>query len=218
MATPARAFELRGPSGFLLTNGAGRTSGEYRRGIIIYSQGDVANSIYLVQQGRVLLNVVSCGGKEAVVGIAGPGDYFGEDCILDEERRACSAIVLERSLLVRIEKQEMKYALCHSPGFCESFLHQVLRRKKQVEESLADQLFSSSERRLARILLLLARDSEGGPASTIPRLSQTTLAAMVGTTRSRISYFLGKFRKLGLIEYGQRIRVNAVTMGAMLKE
>jgi CRP/FNR family cyclic AMP-dependent transcriptional regulator len=149
--------------------------------------------------------------------MAAPGEFFGEGCVFDEPVRTSSAVALERSSLLRVEKQDLKYVLRNSSEFCEDFLQRIVRQKKELEEALADQLFSSSERRLARILLVLSRDSQGGEAHSIPRVSQTTLAAMVGTTRSRISYFLGQFRKLGLIESTPEIRVNTTRMVAMLR-
>jgi len=205
-----------GSAGFLLSNGVGRSKSEYRRGQTVYLQGDPANAVFFVIQGRVLLSVVSPCGREAVVGIIGPGEFFGEGSINDEEIRETAAITLERSTIVRIERQDMKYVLRHSMEFCEGFLRHLLRRKTQMEEALADQLFSCSERRLARVLLLLARDSDGQPCVAVPRVSQTTLAAIVGTTRSRISYFLAKFRKMGLVEGGSTIRVNPDRIGEML--
>jgi len=217
MGPAASTYNTLGSSGFLLTSGAGRTTAEYTRGSIIYAQGDYASTVFLVQEGRVVLNVVSPCGKEAIVGMAGPGEFFGEGCIFEEDRRASSAVALERSLLLRFEKQDLKYVLRHSSDFCETFLHRIVQQKKELEEALADQLFSSSERRLARILLVLSRDAAGTELTSIPRLSQTTLAAMVGTTRSRISYFLGQFRKLGLIASTPEIRVNRARMAAMLR-
>jgi CRP-like cAMP-binding protein len=163
------------------------------------------------------MSVVSHSGKEAIVGMAGPGEFFGEGCVFDESTRPTSAVAVERSRLTRIEKQDLKYVLRHSTDFCETFLHRIVRQKKELEEALADQLFSSSERRLARILLILSRDTAGADLHSIPRMSQTTLAAMVGTTRSRISFFLGQFRKLGLIESTPEIRVNRARMSAMLR-
>jgi CRP-like cAMP-binding protein len=160
--------------------------------------------------------MVSSCGKEAIVGIVGPGGILGAGCIFDEDTRTSTAVALERVTLVRIERQDLKYVLCHSTEFNQEFLRCVLRQKREVEESLADQLFSSSERRLARILMMLSQNPQGIPGGPIPRLSQTTLAAMVGTTRSRISYFLGRFRQSGLIEGGAKIRVNAAQMGALL--
>lgn len=173
--------------------------------------------MFFVERGRVLFNVVSSTGKEAVVGLAGPGEFFGEGCIFEESIRPTSAVAVERSRLNRIERQDLKYVLRNSSEFCESFLHRIVRQKKELEEALADQLFSSSERRLARILLILSRDSSGAELESIPRLSQTILASMVGTTRSRISYFLGQFRKSGLIESTPEIRVNRARITAMLR-
>lgn len=217
MATIASVYTGHGSSGFLLTSGAGRGSVAYARGSIIYSQGDSATTVFFVQSGRILLNVVSAYGKEAIIGMAGPGEFFGEGCVFEEPVRTSSAIALERTTLLRIEKQDLKFVLRNSSEFCEDFLQRIVRQKKELEEALADQLFSSSERRLARILVILSRDGKGSEPHSIPRLSQTTLAAMVGTTRSRISYFLGQFRKLGLIEPSPEIRVNTARMAAMLK-
>jgi len=217
-AAAARLIQNLGSSGFLLTSGAGRSSAEYRRRSVIYSQGETAGGVLFVQQGRVLLSVVSDCGKEAILGIVGPGGILGAGCIFDEPYRSSTAIALERVSLVRIEKQDLKYVLAHSVEFNQEFLRCLLRQKRETEEALADQLFSSSERRLARILMMLSHNPQGIPGGPIPRLSQTTLAAMVGTTRSRISYFLGKFRQMGLIEGGTKIRVNAARMSAMLKQ
>lgn len=217
MATAVSVFTGHGSSGFLLTGGAGRGAATYTRGSIIYSQGDGASTIFFVHSGRVLLNVVSTYGKEAIIGMASPGEFFGEGCVFGEPVRTSSAVALERTTLVRVERQDLRYVLRNSSEFCEDFLQRIVRQKKELEEALADQLFSSSERRLARILMILSRDCTSGELHSIPRLSQTTLAAMVGTTRSRISYFLGQFRKLGLIETTPEIRVNTARMAAMLR-
>jgi CRP/FNR family transcriptional regulator, cyclic AMP receptor protein len=161
------------------------------------------------------MSVVSRHGKEAVVGVVAAGECFGEECIVNQGTRVTSAITLEASTLMRVEKQDMRYALRNSPEICEKFMCQLFRRKRQVEECLADQVFSSSELRLARMLLMLAGDSTG--KKTLPRVSQTTLAAMVGTTRSRISFFLNKFRTAGLIDYEQGIRVDTEKIAAILR-
>jgi CRP/FNR family cyclic AMP-dependent transcriptional regulator len=195
-------------------HGAGRATSKWRRGRTVYTQGDPSDSVYLVEQGRVLMNVVSRHGKEAVVGVVSPGDFFGEECLVDQSTRVTSAVTLEQATLVRVEKQDMRYALRSSPEVCERFMGQLFRRKHQVEECLADQVFSSSELRLARVLLMLAGESAGLPKRALPRVSQTTLAAMVGTTRSRISFFLNKFRASGMIDYDQGIRVDIEKIAA----
>ena len=216
MATAANAFIVGGPAGFLLSDGAGRSTLDYRRSARVYSQGDRSNAIFVVLRGTVLLSVVSNCGKEAVVGVIGVGEFFGEDCILDAGIRGSSAVTLERARLLRVENQDLRYVLRRSTEFCENFMHQLLRRKSVMEEALADQLFSSSEQRLARVLIVLARPANGASKGPIPRMSQTTLAAMVGTTRSRINYFLGKFRSMGLVEGSQTLRVDIPGMKNML--
>jgi CRP/FNR family cyclic AMP-dependent transcriptional regulator len=216
MATAANVFIIGGPAGFLLSDGAGRSTLDYRRSVRVYAQGDRSNAIFVVLRGTVLLSVVSNGGKEAVVGVIGTGEFFGEDCILESEIRGSSAVTLERSRLLRVENQDLRYVLHRSSEFCENFMQQLLRRKGIMEEALADQLFSSSEQRLARVLIVLARPVNGAPMSAIPRMSQTTLAAMVGTTRSRINYFLGKFRGMSLVDGSQTLRVNVPGMKNML--
>jgi CRP-like cAMP-binding protein len=171
-----------------------------------------------MMRGRILLTVVNPHGKEAVVGVVGPGEFFGEECIREAETRGSSAVTLERSTLVRIEKQDLRHTLRNSAEFCENFLHHLVYRKNLAEEALADQLFNSSERRLARVLMVLARNPNLAPAGTVPRMSQTILAAMVGTTRPRISYFLGKFRRMGLIEGRSTLRVHVSRIENMLAE
>jgi CRP/FNR family transcriptional regulator, cyclic AMP receptor protein len=221
MAAAAAATAPRcvdGSAGFLLSRGAGRKTLDYRRSARIYSQGDAANAIFVLLEGSVILMAVSYLGKDAVLGVVKPGEFFGEDCVLEAERRGCSAIAVERCTVLRVEKQDLRYVLRNSVEFNETFLQQVLRRKILVEAALADQLFSSSERRLARVLMLLARGSTGAVTGAIPRISQTTLAAMVGTTRSRISYFLGKFRCMGVVQRGRTLTVNIRLLEKMLTQ
>ena len=219
MATPASAFHVeQGVVIPVLTRGLGCSTSEYRRAATVYSQGDKADAVFAMTRGRVLLSVVNPHGKEAVVAMVGPGEFFGEECIREAEVRGASAVTLERSTLVRIEKQDLRQNLRNSAEFCENFLNHLLYRKSLAEEALADQLFSSSERRLARVLMVLARNPNLAPLGTVPRMSQTTLAAMVGTTRSRINYFLGNFRRMGLIEGGSTLRVNVARMESMLAE
>jgi CRP/FNR family cyclic AMP-dependent transcriptional regulator len=184
----------------------------------VYRQGDPSDSAFLLEEGRVLMNVVSSQGKEAIVGVISPGDLFGEECIVDESTRVTSAIALEPLTLLRIERQDFRYAVRNSPEFCDRLLNQMFRRRRQAEESLADHVFCSSELRLIRVLLTLAEQSTGYRLRTLPRVSQTTLAAMVGTTRSRISFFLNKFRATGMIEYDQGIRVDTARLSAALNQ
>lgn len=219
MATAATVqYYVDGSAGFLLSRGAGRKTLEYRRSARVYSQGDTANAIFVVLEGSIILMTVSYLGKEAVLGVVKPGEFFGEDCILEAERRGSSAVAIERCTLLRVEKQDLRYVLRNSVEFNETFLQQVLRRKSLLEAALADQLYSTSERRLARVLMLLARGASGAATGAIPRISQTTLAAMVGTTRSRISYFLGKFRCMGLVQRGRTLTVNIRLIENMLSQ
>jgi CRP-like cAMP-binding protein len=211
MLSPAR-----GRSDYLLHHGAGRSTTKWRRGKTVYTQGDPSDAVFFVDQGRVLMNVVSRHGKEAVVGVVAAGGFFGEECIADQSTRVTSAITLEPTTLIRVEKQDMRYAMRNSPEMCEKFVCQLFRRKSEVEECLADQVFSSSEMRLARVLLMLAGET-GLRKRSLPRVSQTTLAAMVGTTRSRISFFLNKFHATGVIEYDQGICVDTEKMAAVLR-
>lgn len=190
----------------------GSSLAKFRKGQTIYNQGDTADAVYQLLSGRVMLSMVSPQGKEAVVELIGTETYFGEECLAGQSGRACTAMALDACSLTKFDKQDIRSLLRKSPEFSEQFMRAVLRRTNQVRENLADQLLSCSERRLARTLLNLAKEG------TIPRMSQTTLAAMVGTTRSRISYFMGKFRKMGLIEYGRGIRVNEALITAMLRQ
>jgi CRP/FNR family transcriptional regulator, cyclic AMP receptor protein len=201
-----------------LLHGAGRTICKLRRNRTVYSQGDLSDAVFLVEQGRVLMNMVSPHGKEAVVGMVSPGDFFGEECMVDQNTRVTSAVTLEPVTLLRVDKQDMRYALRSSLEVCERFMGQLFRRRRQVEESLADQVFSSSELRLARILLMLAGESTGFPKRMLPRVSQTTLASMVGTTRSRISFFLNKFHADGMIDYERGIRVDTEKLASLLRK
>ncbi len=196
---------------------SGRSTLQFRRGQMIYSQGDSANSVFRIVKGRVFLNVVSNQGKEAVVSILSEGDFFGESCLVDREARKSSAIALEPTTVQRIDGQDLRYNLRSCPDFCEEFMSCLLRRQSQIEEEMAQQLFNSSEQRLARVLQALAGGS-GAACKQIPRISQATLATMVGTTRPRICYFLCKFRKMGLIEGKSPMRVNVSALEIMLAE
>jgi CRP/FNR family cyclic AMP-dependent transcriptional regulator len=202
---------------FVFAGRAGKSVLRHRRGRTVFSQGDAADAVFYVMDGMVILSVVSSEGKEAVVETLGPGEFFGADCILEQAVRLCSAVTLDHCTLMRIERSDLKNHLRHSPDFSESFLRHLLIRNNRMRLDLAEQLFSCSERRLLRALLVLARDAQSGADSvSIPRVSQSTLAAMVGTTRSRISYFLGRFRKMGLITNYHGVRVNKAMIKTLL--
>ncbi|HEV8242882.1 MAG TPA: Crp/Fnr family transcriptional regulator [Nitrospirales bacterium] len=190
------------PQMFLAKVGEGRTITDYQKNQKVFSQGDPADAIFYIQGGKVKLTVVSKHGKEAVVGIMGTGDFFGEGCLTSQPLRMATAAAMSVCEIVRLEKQGMIRVLHDEPAFSELFLDYLLSHNTRLEEDLVNQLFNSSEKRLARALLLMANfGKEGKPLPVIPQISQETLAEIVGTTRSRISFFMNRFRKLGLIDY-----------------
>jgi len=176
----------------------------------VFAQGDAANTIYYVQKGRLKVVVISEQGKEAVVGMLEPGQFFGEGCMNGHSLRIATTTAMESSLVTAITKTAMLAVLHNEPKFSELFMAHLLTRNSRIEEDLIDQLFNSSEKRLARLLLLLANfGKEGNPQPITPNISQETLAEMIGTTRSRVSFFMNKFRKLGFISYNGKIEVNS---------
>ena len=197
--------------------GDGRTILDYMSGQIIFTQGDPADAIFHIQKGKVKLTVVSKPGREAVLAIMGPDDFFGESCLAAQPRWMKSARAIDDSTIIRVEKQAMIGLLRREPAFSELFMTQLLSRNLRIEEDLVDQLFNSSEKRLARILLLLANfGKEGKPEPLIAKISQETLAEMIGTTRSRVSFFMNKFRKLGFIEYNGGLHVHSSLLNVIL--
>jgi CRP/FNR family cyclic AMP-dependent transcriptional regulator len=199
--------------------GEGKTIAVYRKDQAIFSQGEVADTIFYIQKGGVKVVVVSDQGKEAVVGILEPGQFFGEGCMNGHSLRIATATATEESLITAITKSAMVATLHDEPKFSELFVAYLLTRNSRVEDDLIDQLFNSSEKRLARLLLLLAKfGKEGSPTPINPNISQETLAEMIGTTRSRVSYFMNKFRKLGLISYNGKIEVHNSLLDAVLHD
>src|SRR6185295_10864486 len=181
----------------------------YQKRKAIFSQGDVADSVFFIQKGKVKITVVSQQGKEAVVAILGKGEFFGEGCMVGQMTRLSTATAMEDSEVMRLDKSAVTQVIHNEPAFAELFIAYLLQRTVRVEEDLVDQLFNSTEKRLARMLLLLAnfgKDSE--PEPIIARVSQETLAEMIGTTRSRVSFFMNRFRKLGFISYNGSIEVH----------
>jgi CRP/FNR family cyclic AMP-dependent transcriptional regulator len=217
LETPARdSFDARV---FLAKMGAGKTILEFDKGQNVFEQGDVAETVYYIQKGRVKLTVLSDQGKEAVVGILEPGQFFGEGCLNGHKLRISTTTAMEHCIITAITKPAMIAALHDEPAFSELFMTYLLTRNNRIEEDLIDQLFNSSERRLARMLLLLANfGKEGSPQPINPHVSQETLAEMIGTTRSRVSFFMNKFRKLGLISYNGHIEVNSSLLTAVLHD
>jgi CRP/FNR family transcriptional regulator, cyclic AMP receptor protein len=212
----ARPLDVRA---FLKEVGAGRTVVKYQRKGTVFSQGDAADAVFHVQTGKVKLAVLSPQGKEAVVALLATGDFFGEGCLTGRVLRAETATALTACSLLRIEKGTMVRALHERHAFSEHFLAYLLSRNLQYEDALVDHLFNSSEKRLARILLLLSHfGKEGKPEPIAPKISQETLAQMVGTTRSRVNFFMNKFKKLGFIEYNDRIEVRSSLLSMVLHE
>jgi len=206
---------------FLDSAGLAKTIVQYGRDEVIFTQGDACEHVLYVQSGGVKLSVLSKTGKEAVVAMLGPGDFFGEGCLAGQPVRMGSATAMTPSAILLVEKAQMVRLLHRQHAMSDRFIAHMLTRNIRIEEDLIDQLFNSSEKRLARMLLLLARyGKEDKPIRTVPRVSQETLAEMVGTTRSRVNFFLNKFKKLGFIEYdGERpIKVNKSLLSVVLHD
>jgi CRP/FNR family transcriptional regulator, cyclic AMP receptor protein len=204
---------------FLAKVGEGKTISIYQKDQNIFEQGDVADTIFYLQKGKIKLTVQSERGKEAVVGILEAGQFFGEGCMNGHPMRISTTTAMEDSVVTAITKRAMLAVLRGEPAFSEMFVAYLLKRNGRIEEDLIDQLFNSSEKRLARLLLLLANfGKEGNPQPIEPNISQETLAEMIGTTRSRVSFFMNKFRKLGLINYNGKIEVNSSLLSAVLHD
>jgi CRP/FNR family cyclic AMP-dependent transcriptional regulator len=191
----------------------------FARGAVVFAQGTQANSVFYTLEGGIKLSVLSSAGKEAVVAILGPGDFFGEGCLAGQSLRMGTATAVVPTVALRIQKRDMVRALHERPEFSDRFIAHMLARNIRIEEDLVDQLFNSSEKRLARTLLLLARyGGEGAAQRTLPKLSQETLAEMIGTTRSRVNFFMNKFRKLGFIEYNGGLTINSSLLTVVLHD
>jgi CRP-like cAMP-binding protein len=204
---------------FLARVGAGRTLARYGAEATVFSQGDAADSIFYIRKGKIKLSVVSQQGKVAVVAMLGAGDFFGEGCLAGQTRRMANCTTMSLCSLARLEKVAAIRVLHEEPVFAQVFLHHLLTRSIRIEEDLVDQLFNSSEKRLARVLLLLANfGKEGEPQTAIAKISQETLAGIVGTTRSRVSFFMNKFRKLGFIAYNGHLEVHSSLLSVVLHD
>ncbi|MGB6956071.1 MAG: Crp/Fnr family transcriptional regulator [Bradyrhizobium sp.] len=207
------------PKTFLAKVGTGKTILKFEKNQHVFEQGDVADAVFYIQKGSVKLTVLSEQGKEAVVGILEPGQFFGEGCLNGHPLRIATTAAMEECVITSITKEAMIAVIHDEPKFSELFMAYLLTRNSRVEEDLIDQLFNSSEKRLARLLLLLAHfGKEGRPQPILLDMSQETLAEMIGTTRSRVSYFMNKFRKLGLISYNGKIEVHNSLLNAVLHE
>jgi CRP-like cAMP-binding protein len=204
---------------FLAKVGAGRSLGDYPKQRVVFAQGDKADAVFYLRHGKVKLTVVSTQGKEAVVALLGEGEFFGEGCLVGQPLRMATATTLTPCAILRLEKAAMVRVLHTQPTFATRFISHLLARNIRIEEDLVDQLFNSAEKRLARVLLLLASfGKEGKPELVIPKISQETLAEMIGTTRSRVSFFMNKFRKLGFIHYNDGLEVHSSLLNIILHD
>ena len=204
---------------FLNTVDGGRTVATYRKNQTVYSQGDPANSVFYIQKGKVKVCVVSEQGKEAIVALHESGEFFGEGCLSGQPLRLATVSAMMDSVVMRLDKASIARVLRDEPKFSEMFISYLLARNARVEEDLVDQLFNSSEKRLARLLLLMANfGKDGSPQPVIAKISQETLAEMVGTTRSRVSTFMNKFRKLGFIQYNGDLEVHNSLLNVVLHD
>jgi CRP/FNR family cyclic AMP-dependent transcriptional regulator len=207
------------PKSFLAKIGEGRSIGKYRKDQIVFSQGDPADAVFYIQKGKVKITVVSEQGKEAIVAFLNANEFFGEGCLAGQVQRMASVATITDSVVVRLEKAAIVRVIHQEPAFSEMFIAHLVGRAIRVEADLVDQLFNSSEKRLARLLLLLANfGKEGKPEPIIAKISQETLAEMIGTTRSRVSFFMNKFRKMGFIRYNGHIEVHSSLLNVVLHD
>ncbi len=207
------------PKAFLAKVGEGRSIAGYGKGETVFSQGEPADAVFYIQKGKVKVTVVSEQGKEAVVAILGANDFLGEGCLAGQTQRIATAAAMVDSVVMRLEREALVGVIHKEPAFSEMFIAHLLGRTIRVEADLVDQLFNSSEKRLARLLLLLANfGKEGRPEPIIAKISQETLAEMIGTTRSRVSFFMNKFRKLGFIHYNGGIAVHSSLLNVVLHD
>jgi len=222
--TPIGAAKKLGkfnPKTFLSTIDGGRKVATFAKKKTIFAQGDSSDAVFYIQKGKVKLTVVSESGKEATIGILNEGSFFGESCLTGQPLRLCSATAMSDCTVMRIDKKSMMDVLHREHAFSDMFVAYLLTRNIRYEEDLVDQLFNSSEKRLARVLLLLAHfGKDGKPESVIPKISQEVLAEMVGTTRSRVSFFMNRFRKLGFIDYrgGDALQVHSSLLNIVLHD
>jgi CRP/FNR family cyclic AMP-dependent transcriptional regulator len=207
------------PNVFLATVDGGRTVAPYATGQVVFAQADPADAVFYIREGKVKIAVTSEQGKEAIVAILGTGDFFGEGCLIGQPLRLAAATTMTECKIMRVDKPAMVRVIHAEPLFAERFMSHLMTRNSRVEEDLVDQLFNSSEKRLARVLLLLANfGKEGRPEPITARISQETLAEMVGTTRPRVSFFMNKFRNLGFIEYNGELEVHSSLLSVVLHD
>jgi CRP-like cAMP-binding protein len=216
MARTRQSFD---PKSFLAKIGEGRSIANYRKDQTVFLQGDSADAVFYIQKGKVKVTVVSEQGKEAIVAFLGADEFFGEACLAGQAQRIATVTAIADSIIMRLEKAALVNVIHREPAFSEMFIAYLLARTIRVESDLVDQLFNSSEKRLARLLLLLANfGKEGKPEPIIAKISQETLAEMIGTTRSRVSFFMNRFRKLGFISYNGQIEVHSSLLNVVLHD
>ncbi len=207
------------PKAFLATVSSGRSVATYKKNGVIFLQSSPADAVFYIQKGKIKISVASKQGKEAVVALLGPGEFFGEGCLIGQPLRLATARAMTESEVTRVGKAEMIRVLHAEPSFGELFIAHLLTRNSRVEEDLVDQLFNSSEKRLARTLLLLANfGKNGGPQPITTPISQETLAEIIGTTRPRVSHFMNKFRKLGFITYNGHLQIHSSLLSVLLRD
>jgi CRP/FNR family cyclic AMP-dependent transcriptional regulator len=207
------------PAAFLETAAKGRAVSAHRKGVVLFRQGDTADAVFYVKKGKIKVTVVSAHGKEAIVAILGADEFLGEGCLIGQPKRLSTATAMTECVTMRVEKAEIVRVLHDEPAFSQMFVSHILARSARIEEDLVDQLFNSTEKRLARLLLLLANfGKEGRPEPIIAKISQETLAEMIGTTRSRVSHIMNKFRQLGFINYNGHLEVHSSLLSVVLNE
>jgi CRP/FNR family cyclic AMP-dependent transcriptional regulator len=219
LAKKAKKSRSFNPKLFLTTAHSGRTQKNYRKDEVIFSQGQPADAVFYIGKGKVKLVVASKAGKQAVIAILGAGEFFGEGCLNGQSLRLATARAVTESEVMRVQKTEMIRILHAQPEFSEMFMAHLLTRNSRIEEDLVDQLFNSSEKRLARTLLLLANFGKDDTPQPIPaQITQETLADIIGTTRPRVSFFMNKFRKLGFVDYNGDLKINSSLLGVVLRD
>jgi CRP/FNR family cyclic AMP-dependent transcriptional regulator len=207
------------PAAFLETAAKSRAVSAHRKGVVLFRQGDTADAVFYVKKGKIKVTVVSAHGKEAIVAILGADEFLGEGCLIGQPKRLSTATAMTECVTMRVEKAEIVRVLHDEPAFSQMFVSHILARSARIEEDLVDQLFNSTEKRLARLLLLLANfGKKGRPEPIIAKISQETLAEMIGTTRSRVSHFMNKFRQLGFINYNGHLEVHSSLLSVVLNE
>lgn len=218
-ARQAAKIPLFDPAEWLVTAGVGRKIYAYSKKAIIFTQGQDADSVFYIKKGKVKVAVLSKDGKEAVIALLGPNEFIGEGCLIGQAKRLATASAMTECEVMHVKKSEIQRIILDEPAFSQMFVAHILARNARVEEDLVDQLFNSTEKRLARLLLLLANfGKEGRPEPILAKISQETLAEMIGTTRSRVSHFMNKFRKLGFIDYNGHLEVHTSLLGVLLAD